>query len=36
VLRKYRQATQFVEVEDEGVLIDVDDPKSYQRLTCRE
>jgi len=36
VLRKYRQATQFVEVEDEGVVIDVDDPESYQRLTCRE
>ena len=36
VLRKYRQATQFVEVEDEGVVIDVDDPESYRRLTCRE
>ena len=36
VVRKYRPATQFVEVEDEGVLIDVDDPESYRRLTCRE
>jgi CTP:molybdopterin cytidylyltransferase MocA len=35
VLRKFRQATRFVEVEDEGILIDVDDPKSYRRLTCR-
>jgi CTP:molybdopterin cytidylyltransferase MocA len=36
VVRKYRPATQFVEVEDEGVLTDVDDPKSYRRLSCRE
>jgi len=36
VVRRYRPATQFVEVEDEGVVIDVDDPESYQRLTCRE
>ncbi len=35
VLRKFRQTTRFVEVEDEGILIDVDDPKSYRRLTCR-
>jgi CTP:molybdopterin cytidylyltransferase MocA len=36
VVRKYRPATQFVEVEDEGVVIDVDDPESYRRLICRE
>ena len=35
VVRRYRPATQFVEVEDEGVVIDVDDPESYQRLICR-
>jgi molybdenum cofactor cytidylyltransferase len=33
VVRKYRPATQFVEVEDEGVIMDVDDPESYGRLT---
>ena len=32
VVRRYRPATHFVEVEDEGVVIDVDDPESYQRL----
>jgi len=36
VVRRYRPVTQFVEVEDEGVVIDVDDPESYQRLTGRE
>jgi len=35
VVRRYRPATQFVEVEDEGVVIDVDDPESYRRLTVR-
>jgi len=32
VVRRYRPTTQFVEVEDEGVVIDVDDPESYRRL----
>jgi molybdenum cofactor cytidylyltransferase len=32
VVRRYRPATQYVEVEDEGVVIDVDDPESYRRL----
>jgi molybdenum cofactor cytidylyltransferase len=32
VVRKYRPQTQIVEVEDEGVVIDVDDPESYRRL----
>jgi len=32
VVRKYRPQTQVVEVEDEGVVIDVDDPESYRRL----
>ena len=32
VVRRYRPATQFVEVEDEGIVIDVDDPESYRRL----
>jgi molybdenum cofactor cytidylyltransferase len=32
VIRKYRDTTQFVEVADPGILIDVDDPASYERL----
>jgi molybdenum cofactor cytidylyltransferase len=36
VVRRYRPATQFVEVEDEGVVIDVDDPESYRRLTSKQ
>ena len=32
VIRKYRDATTFVEVGDEGILIDVDDPDAYRRL----
>ena len=32
VIRKYRDATQFVEVADRGILLDVDDPESYERL----
>jgi molybdenum cofactor cytidylyltransferase len=32
VIRKYRHATQFVEVADPGVLIDVDDPATYEQL----
>jgi len=36
VVRKYRGATQFVEVEDEGVVTDVDDGESYRRLTSKE
>jgi len=36
VVRKYRAATQFVEVEDEGVVTDVDDRESYRRLTSQE
>ncbi|MHB8653968.1 MAG: nucleotidyltransferase family protein [Terriglobia bacterium] len=33
VVRKHRDSTQFVEVDDPGVLIDVDDPESYRRLS---
>ena len=36
VVRRYRPATQFVAVEDEGVVIDVDDPESYRKLTSRQ
>ena len=36
VVRKHRLATQFVEVEDEGIVMDVDDPESYRRLTLGE
>jgi molybdenum cofactor cytidylyltransferase len=32
VIRKYRDATQFVEVDDRGILLDVDDPETYRRL----
>ena len=32
VIRKYRDATQFVEVADSGILLDVDDPAAYKRL----
>jgi molybdenum cofactor cytidylyltransferase len=32
VIRKYRPATQFVEVADPGILIDVDEPAAYERL----
>lgn len=33
VIRKYREATQFVEVDDQGVLLDVDDAEAYRRLS---
>lgn len=32
VIRKYRHATQFVEVADPGILIDVDEPETYEKL----
>jgi molybdenum cofactor cytidylyltransferase len=32
VIRKYRDATQLVEVNDSGILLDVDDPETYCRL----
>ena len=32
VIRKYREATQFVEVGDAGILLDVDDPATYRSL----
>ncbi len=32
VVRKYRQSTQFLEVTDPGLLVDVDDPATYQKL----
>jgi molybdenum cofactor cytidylyltransferase len=32
VIRKYRDATQLVEVNDSGILLDVDDPETYHRL----
>ncbi len=32
VVRRYRPATQLVEVEDEGIVTDVDDPEGYRRL----
>jgi molybdenum cofactor cytidylyltransferase len=33
VIHQYRDRTEFVELTDLGVLIDVDDPKSYLMLT---
>ncbi len=33
VVRRYRQATEFVEVQDPGILLDVDDPETYRQLT---
>ncbi len=32
VIREYREATQFVEVQDPGILLDIDDPETYRRL----
>jgi molybdenum cofactor cytidylyltransferase len=32
VVHKYRDATQFVEVEDRGILLDVDNPETYKSL----
>lgn len=31
VIRKYRDSTEFVEVSDEGILLDVDNPDAYRR-----
>jgi molybdenum cofactor cytidylyltransferase len=31
IIRKYRDAAKFVEVSDEGILIDVDNPDVYRR-----
>ena len=33
VIRKYRDRTLFAEVNDAGMLVDVDDPESYARLS---
>jgi len=35
VVRKYRPTTQFVELEDEGVVTDIDDRESYARLVSK-
>jgi len=32
VIRAHRAQTQFVAVDDEGILVDVDDPQTYSRL----
>ena len=36
VIHKYRDRTEFVEVADSGILLDVDDPESYLNLTRRQ
>jgi molybdenum cofactor cytidylyltransferase len=35
VIHHYRDRTEFVEVTDPGILLDVDDPESYLRLTTQ-
>ena len=32
VIRAYRDATEFVEVADRGILLDVDEPETYEQL----
>jgi len=32
IIRKYREATQCVEVEDANILLDVDDPETFRRM----
>jgi len=32
IIRKYRDTTRILEVNDPGVVTDVDDPKTYQDL----
>ena len=32
LIRKYHDATQFVDVADRGILIDVDEPRTYEHL----
>jgi len=36
VIHQYRDQTEFVEVADPGILLDVDDPESYLRLTTQK
>lgn len=36
VIHKYRDQTEFVEVNDRGILLDVDEPESYVRLAAQE
>jgi len=32
IIRKHRDATQFLEVDDPGIVLDVDGPETYRRL----
>lgn len=36
VIHRYRPRTEFVEVTDPGILIDVDDPESYLKLATQK
>jgi len=36
VIHAYRDRTEFVDVTDPGILLDVDDPESYLRLTKQQ
>lgn len=33
VIRKHREATKFVQVQDAGILLDIDAPETYRRLS---
>lgn len=35
IIRKYRETTQCVEVEDAAVLLDVDDPETFRRMQAQ-
>ncbi len=35
VIHKYRDWSEFVEVSDPGILLDVDDPEGYRKLTMQ-
>jgi len=35
VIHRYHSQTEFVEVTDPGILLDVDDPESYRKLTSQ-
>ncbi|MCL5005226.1 MAG: nucleotidyltransferase family protein [Acidobacteria bacterium] len=36
VIRKYRDRTEFIEVPDPGILLDIDDPEAYRQLTAQK
>lgn len=36
VIHRFRDRTEFIDVTDPGILLDVDDPESYLRLTAQK